>query len=94
LTGETDPQSGPEVEEMYGCSPDWLIKTCMARQTPINTVNVQQDEWIYSSLHSVNTALNKPQRATWYSPRFSITEFEAHQSTVPEKQQFDHQDVS
>lgn len=28
-----------------------------------------------------------PPRDTWYSPRFSITEFEAHQSTAPEKQQ-------
>lgn len=32
--GETDPQSGPEVEKMYSWSPKRLINRAEARQTP------------------------------------------------------------
>lgn len=85
LGGGTDPRSGTEVEKMYG----WCSE-CRGETGSINTLDVQRGEWIHNSFHSINTKLNKPQQPTWYSPRFSITEFEAQQSTVPERQQFEH----
>lgn len=45
---------------MYAWRPKRLIKKKAWGQTElINTVNVQRDEWIHSSFHSINTALNK-----------------------------------
>lgn len=71
-------------EDVYLCS------ECRGETGSINTVDVQRGEWNRNSFCSINTTLYKPQQPTWYSPRFSITEFEAQQSTVPERQRFEH----